>query len=138
MPEPITALVVEVADDHWQRLCDVDDRTSPAEYPDMCLITREELGDAIADAVALALKVEDRRKRALDEPPTYARAGGPPDDWYSIRVINLDTGAEVRDVVEVDTVDGWVIQQRQASDVVRKGGHVRLKGRFEIRRPSDA
>lgn len=27
----------------WQDLCDKDDRTSPEEYPDMCLITRDEL-----------------------------------------------------------------------------------------------
>jgi hypothetical protein len=30
-------------DKFWQELCDKDDRTSPAEHPDMCLITREEL-----------------------------------------------------------------------------------------------
>lgn len=29
----------------WQELCERDDRTSPAERPDMCLITREELAD---------------------------------------------------------------------------------------------
>lgn len=27
----------------WQELCEKDDRTSPAEHPDMCLITRDEL-----------------------------------------------------------------------------------------------
>jgi len=27
----------------WQELCERDDRTSPEEYPDMCLITRDEL-----------------------------------------------------------------------------------------------
>lgn len=32
----------------WCDLCDKDDRTSPAEYPDMCLISRDELGAAIS------------------------------------------------------------------------------------------
>lgn len=27
----------------WQQLVEVDDRTSPAEYPDHCLITKDEL-----------------------------------------------------------------------------------------------
>lgn len=31
--------------DAWQDLVDKDDRTSPEEYPDMALITREELAD---------------------------------------------------------------------------------------------
>lgn len=34
----------------WQALLDKDDRTSPEEYPDMCLITREELSEFLVDA----------------------------------------------------------------------------------------
>lgn len=34
----------------WQALLDKDDRTSPEEYPDMCLITRAELSDFLVDA----------------------------------------------------------------------------------------
>jgi len=33
----------EIVRDEWQALLDKDDRTSPAEYPDMVLVTREEL-----------------------------------------------------------------------------------------------
>lgn len=36
--------------DAWQDLCDKDDRTSPEEYPDMCLITREEIADFMSRA----------------------------------------------------------------------------------------
>lgn len=36
--------------DCWQDLLDADDRTSPEDYPDMCLITREELAYFIAAA----------------------------------------------------------------------------------------
>jgi hypothetical protein len=37
-------------DQSWQALCDKDDRTSPPEFPDMCLITREELQQFLVDA----------------------------------------------------------------------------------------
>lgn len=45
-PGPFSKLV----DAEWQALLDKDDRTSPAEYPDMCLITRLELSWAMAEA----------------------------------------------------------------------------------------
>lgn len=44
---PDQPLAVEQA---WQVLCEKDDRTSPADQPDMCLITREELADFMATA----------------------------------------------------------------------------------------
>lgn len=34
----------------WQELLDKDDRTSPAEYPEMCLITFDELRDFMMHA----------------------------------------------------------------------------------------
>lgn len=40
-----------LADHLWQELCDADDRTSPAEFPNMCLITKEELTRFLADAI---------------------------------------------------------------------------------------
>lgn len=43
--------IVEV---EWQTLLDKDDRTSPAEYPDMCLIRRQELSDAMLAAFQAA------------------------------------------------------------------------------------
>ncbi len=39
--------------------------------------------------------------------PTYAKAGGPPDDWTEIQVFDVATGARVEDVVEVNTAEGW-------------------------------
>ena len=35
----------------WQELCEKTDRTSPADYPDMCLITFEELRMFMAAAI---------------------------------------------------------------------------------------
>lgn len=40
-----------IIDEIWQEICDKDDRTSPAEYPDMCLISRAELAEYIGRAV---------------------------------------------------------------------------------------
>lgn len=43
-PEPDKALVERA----WQDLLDKDDRTSPEDYPEMCLITKDELADILA------------------------------------------------------------------------------------------
>ena len=46
-------------DEEWSRLVEKDDRTSPEEYPEMCLITREEVGEIIERA-RLAASQPDR------------------------------------------------------------------------------
>lgn len=46
----------------------------------------------------------------MTEAPTFAKSGGPPDDWRRCRVFDADTGAEVRDVVEVDTQIGYLLK----------------------------
>src|ERR1700677_2477759 len=43
-----------LCDKEWQDLLDKDDRTSPADYPDMALITRVEFGGAMSEAFLLA------------------------------------------------------------------------------------
>lgn len=48
-PAPRAPELIDVAG-AWQDLLDKDDRTSPAEYPEMALITREELADCMASA----------------------------------------------------------------------------------------
>lgn len=40
----------------------------------------------------------------------YAKVGGPPVDWHGLKVIDLDTGAEIKRVVEVDAANGWLIR----------------------------
>lgn len=39
--------------EQWQRLMDKDDRNSPSEYPDMCLITAKEFWELATDAFLL-------------------------------------------------------------------------------------
>ena len=54
----------------WQELCEKDDRTSPAEHPDMCLITRDEL----LGYMSLASAEDERRGIAeirMDERHKY-------------------------------------------------------------------
>jgi len=47
----VTSKLIEEA---WQSLLDKDDRTSPEEYPEMCLITRGELAEILDAALAEA------------------------------------------------------------------------------------
>ena len=71
---------------------------------------------------------------------TYARAGEFPEDWHELEVIDLSSGLLMQDVVEVDTVMGWVL--RYARDP-RTGRYIVVtdeilrevvRGRFQIRR----
>jgi len=61
-PGPLTLL----ADREWQDLCEKDDRTSPADYPEMCLITRNELGGIICEGFLLAKDQGATVHRALE------------------------------------------------------------------------
>jgi hypothetical protein len=49
-------------DSIWQGLLDKDDRTSPAEYPEMVLITRDELANILEEAKAIRVSVKKMRK----------------------------------------------------------------------------
>lgn len=51
------------ADDAWNELLEKDDRNSPEDYPEMCLITVEELRDFM------------RRATSRDEGCTVSRHG---------------------------------------------------------------
>lgn len=72
---------------------------------------------------------------------TYAKVGGPPADWHGLKVVDLDTGAEVADVIEVNTAEGWVISHKRDNEgrLVVDGDEVatdRRVGRFEIKQPT--
>lgn len=61
-PGPLTLL----ADREWQDLCEKDDRTSPADSPEMCLIARNELGGIISEGFLLAKDQGAAAHRALE------------------------------------------------------------------------
>lgn len=44
----------------------------------------------------------------------HAKVGGPPDDWHGVRVVDLDAGQEVTEVIECNAAEGWLV--RAASD----------------------
>lgn len=48
----------------------------------------------------------------MTAPITYAKAGGPPDDWQGLRVLDLETGDEVDRVEEVNAAEGWLIRAK--------------------------
>lgn len=60
---------------------------------------------------------------------TYARVGGPPDDWTDFQVRDLKTG-DLVPAVEVNTAEGWAII-RNADGTLPEG---RTFGRFAIER----
>jgi hypothetical protein len=53
--------ITQAAAEAWQELVEYDDRTSPEEYPDMALITRDELNAFMQRAIDLG------RAQALEE-----------------------------------------------------------------------
>jgi hypothetical protein len=77
------------------------------------------------------------------EPITYAKAGGPPDDWHGLKIYDLDTGQEVTQAEEVNAAEGWLIRAKLNDRGMiyidpEKGDEIareRLEGRYEIRRP---
>lgn len=78
---PIAAPVAETAgeaiEDLWQELCERDDRTSPEEYPEMCLINFDELSDFITRAAPPVPAQDDDKLRiaveALEETKNRVR-----------------------------------------------------------------
>lgn len=80
----------------------------------------------------------------MDDPIIYAKVGGPPHDWQNVKIIDLDTGAAIDLVHEVNTSEGWLVRSKRnaegsiyadpdgSGEVARE----RIEGRFEIRRPS--
>lgn len=75
---------------------------------------------------------------------TFAKVGGPPADWMGLRVFDKATGQEINDVIEVDTVEGYVVRHRrdergQVYEDPENPGTVateRVLGSFAIRRPN--
>lgn len=47
MEEPIS--LDQFVEQAWRDLCEKDDRTSPEEYPEMCLITQDELRETLKE-----------------------------------------------------------------------------------------
>lgn len=73
--------------------------------------------------------------------PTYAKAGGPPDDWTEMQVFNAETGEMVGRVTEVNTAEGWAeviaLDENGRAFMQGAGGEVvtvRITGDFRLQR----
>jgi hypothetical protein len=77
---------------------------------------------------------------------TYALAGRVPDPFPfgELKVIDLDTGQEVLDVLEVNTTEGWLVSYKRDGrgfvyadpDCRDQVARQRIEGRFKIVRKS--
>lgn len=67
---------------------------------------------------------------------TYAKVGGPPEDWQSLEVRDLDTGQLRHDVIEVNTEEGWALVYRTSKFKLGMDEipQERIIGRFQIER----
>ena len=98
--DPAGDLFARLVDESWSSLCERSDRTSPAEHPEMCLITRDELAEFIETArltggltVAAAMPEEGGQAVSYPEP-------GPGHVWFS--QASRDVLAERRRQVEAE------------------------------------
>jgi len=71
---------------------------------------------------------------------TYAKVGGPPDNWWELRVLDLDTGKFITEVIEVNTAEGWLVRYKtdENGQPIISGlnwARERVEGNFEIRAP---
>ncbi|KKK40367.1 hypothetical protein LCGC14_3084240 [marine sediment metagenome] len=75
-----------------------------------------------------------------NKPITYAKVGGPPHYWDNLKIFDVNTGKEIKDVIEVDynedrctcyrRIDGKLVVDPKDDYIER----VYLKGKFRIER----
>lgn len=78
----------------------------------------------------------------MSEHLTYAKVGGPPDDWNGLRIYKVKTGEEIKEVVEVNTAENWLRRLKTDSEgkPIAKDGQLvveRIRGLFVIKRPDE-
>jgi hypothetical protein len=114
------------ADELWQELVEYDDRTSPEEYPDMALITRDELADFIARAAPQGDKALREAREAIE----VERAKVSGDDGY-----NYAAGQEYGLRLALIKIDAVL---SPSPDTTASGGgelaeHLRLKNELVLK-----
>ena len=65
---------------------------------------------------------------------TYAKVGGPPDNWAALQVRDLDSG-DLVEAVEVNAAEGWAIVHEKPLRIDRQTDTLattRVEGRFSI------
>lgn len=95
-----TEALERIVADMWRDLCEKDDRTSPAEYPDMALVTHDELA-AIIKLALDALPAEGDGWRPIETAP---KDGTVVDIWTKYR----DVGARETDCRWLISDQRWI------------------------------
>ena len=70
----------------------------------------------------------------------HAKQGGPPDDWATLQVINLNTGELMPFVSEVNVLEGWVKQTDPVvpdDRIIETWPEKMIFGNFEIVRTAE-
>lgn len=91
-----TPAIPEMPDtgDIWRGLCEKDDRTSPEEYPDMALITQDELAWIMTGCYQAGLAAKDSAERdaiCWDEITIAVQRALDPEKGHQIPPMNFDT-----------------------------------------------
>ena len=99
------AYMAALLETEWQGLLNKDDRTSPAEHPDMCLITRAELAEIIGrvenpwfsgEDRTHGIEVQDLREGGEDGGGLLGFwSRGHHDRWKFAEAVNHYTGADI-------------------------------------------
>lgn len=85
----------------------------------------ETLSGSIAEAKGDVDALRVRQARGETSDITYAKVGGPPEDWSKLQVRDRATGEIVDKVVEVNSAEGWLVTH---------GAEGRTFGKFTIER----
>lgn len=93
----------------------------------------------VVHLVAGRIPTEDLPDAGSDE-ITFAKVGGPPDDWANLRIIDLATNEEfIGSAIEIDTKAGYVIAYRMDANgnPMHERGKaltVKINGRYRLER----
>lgn len=95
-----------LVDQEWQGLLDKDDRNSPAEYPNMLLITRTELANAMTEA---PFAIMDRARSEGPQPPVVEVGEGVREKVareIALEILELFTADEIEQFVWPEDTNG--------------------------------
>lgn len=103
---PVAETAGEAVEDLWQELCERDDRTSPEEYPEMCLINFDELSDFITRATPPVPAQDDALRIAVEALEYYAGPHALPNEgpWGAS---SDDYGRRATETLRVLHDSGW-------------------------------
>lgn len=101
------------------RVCEIPDRTSPDDQPEMCLVTPNELRAIILDEWRTM-----QEKRSLREEETKAQVVGMPPPYPHI-VLNTETGGDAVSKHDYDTLRAQLAEAMAENRRLHEGKTIR-------------